>query len=49
MKGARVLTAQEKAEAMSHPFRDDLFKKLASGDGIFGRLPYQAKHMVSAF
>ena len=34
-------TACERPEGMSKAFRDDLFKKLASADAVFGRLPYQ--------
>ena len=41
LKGAVVLTGQERPEGMSKGFREDLFKKMASADGIFGRLPYQ--------
>ena len=41
LKGTIVLTAQEKPEGLRRSFREDLFKKLASADGIFGRLPYQ--------
>ncbi|CAK0791818.1 unnamed protein product [Prorocentrum cordatum] len=41
LKGTIVLTAQEKPEGLRKSFREDLFKKLASADGIFGRLPYQ--------
>ena len=38
--GAIALTAQEKPEGLKKLFREDLFKKLATADGIFGRLPY---------
>ena len=41
LKGGVVLTGQERPEGMSKGFREDLFKKTASADGIFGRLPYQ--------
>ena len=41
LRGALVLTAQERPEGMRKGFREDLFKKMASADGIFGRLPYQ--------
>ncbi|MCP4189322.1 MAG: hypothetical protein GY768_01705, partial [Planctomycetaceae bacterium] len=41
LKGAIVLTAQERPEGMTRGFREDLFKKMASADLIFGRLPYQ--------
>lgn len=41
LKGAVVLTAQERPEGLGKAFREDLFKKLASADGIFGRMPYQ--------
>ncbi|CAK0861021.1 unnamed protein product [Prorocentrum cordatum] len=41
LKGTIVLTAQEKPEGLRKSSREDLFKKLASADGIFGRLPYQ--------
>ena len=48
--GALVLTAQERPEGMSRGFREDLFKKMASADAIFGRLPHQmltkAIHLV---
>ena len=40
LKGAFVFTAQERPEGLRRGFREDLFKKLASADGIFGRLPY---------
>lgn len=39
--GAVVYTAQERPEGVNRGFREDLFKKWASADGIFGRLPYQ--------
>ena len=35
------MTAQERPEGLSKSFREDLLKKMMSGDGIFGRLPYQ--------
>ncbi|MCP4189708.1 MAG: hypothetical protein GY768_03680, partial [Planctomycetaceae bacterium] len=38
LKGAIVLTAQEWPEGMTRGFREDLFKKMASADLIFGRL-----------
>ena len=38
--GSIVMTAQEKPEGMNKSFREDLFKKMATADGIFGRLPY---------
>ncbi len=41
LKGVIVLTAQERPEGMTRGFREDLFKKMASADLIFGRLPYQ--------
>ena len=41
LAGAIVLTAQEKPEGMRKAFREDLFKKVASADPLFGRLPYQ--------
>lgn len=40
LKGAIAFTAQERPEGMGKPLREDLFKKWASADGIFGRLPY---------
>ena len=42
LRGAIVLTGQERPEGMSKKFREDLFNKCDAGDGIFGRLPYQA-------
>ncbi|CAK0887523.1 unnamed protein product [Prorocentrum cordatum] len=39
LKGTIALAAQEKPEGLRKSFREDLFKKLASADGIFGRLP----------
>lgn len=41
LKGACVFTAQERPEGLSKGMREDLFKKMATGEGIFGRLPYQ--------
>jgi hypothetical protein len=41
LKGAIVLTAQERPEGLGGGFREDLFKKLVSADAVFGRLPYQ--------
>ena len=41
LNGALVMTAQEKPEGLRKGFREDLFKKMATADGIFGRLPYQ--------
>ena len=41
LQGAIVLTAQERPEGVRQAFREDLFKKFASADGIFGRMPYQ--------
>ena len=41
LRGSIVLIGQERPEGMSNKFREDLFNKFATGDGIFGRLPYQ--------
>ena len=49
LKGAIVLTAQERPEATARGFREDLFKKMASADAIFGRLPYQVLTKAIAF
>ncbi|CAK0866236.1 unnamed protein product [Prorocentrum cordatum] len=38
--GSIATTAQEKPEGINKSFREDLFKKMATADGIFGRLPY---------
>lgn len=40
LRGTLVFTAQERPEGVGKGFREDLFKKWASGDGIFGRMPY---------
>ena len=42
LRGAIVLTGQERPEGMSKKFREDLFNTFDTGDGIFGRLPCQA-------
>ena len=36
-----MIIGQERPEGMPNKFREYLFKKSATGDGIFGRLPYQ--------
>lgn len=41
LKGAIVMTAQERPEGLAGGFREDLFKKMISADAVFGRLPYQ--------
>ena len=41
ISNAFVWTACEKPEGLKKPFREDLFKKVASADAVFGRLPYQ--------
>ena len=41
LSGALVLTARERPEGMSCGFREDLFKKMAGADAIFGPLPCQ--------
>ena len=38
---AFMWTACEKPEGMKSTFREDLYKKVMSADGIFARLPYQ--------
>lgn len=40
LRGTLVFTAQERPEGLGKGFREDIFKKWASGDGIFGRMPY---------
>ena len=47
LKGAVVLTGQERPEGLRRGFREDLFKNMASADGIFGRLPYQVLTRVT--
>ena len=37
---AIALIAQEKPEGLKKGFREDLYKNVASADGIFGLLPY---------
>ena len=40
LQGAIVLTFQERPEGTKKAFREDLYKKVASADGIAGRMPY---------
>jgi hypothetical protein len=40
LRGGTVFTAQERPEGMSKNFRLDIFKKLATGEGLFARMPY---------
>ena len=39
---AYILTGQEKPQGSQKGLREDLLKKLATAEGIMGRLPYQA-------
>ena len=43
LRGARVVTAQERPEGMTQKLRVDIFKKIATAEGVFTRLPYAPK------
>jgi len=43
LRGARVVTAQERPEGMKGKLRVDVFKKIATAEGVFTRLPYAPK------
>ena len=38
--GAFIFTGQENPEGAKHALREDFLKKLATAEGILGRLPY---------
>ena len=40
LQGAVVISFQERPEGTKRAFREDLYKKVASADGIAGRMPY---------